>query len=82
MTPPRPNRRATDGNRNDTPRARQNRLIRMIAADPVLLGWLATSKARTLTAVAADLSAAGHADAAEAIARYAQQLTAGEVSPL
>jgi hypothetical protein len=79
--PARPNRRATDGGPADSPRARQRRLVRHIASDPVLVGWLATSKARTLAAVAADLSAAGHGDAAEMVARYAQRLTTGDLSP-
>jgi mevalonate kinase len=78
---PRPNRRATDLGPGDTPRARQARLVRMIAADPELVGWFATSKARTLNAVAAELSGAGHGDAAELVARYAQALASGDRSP-
>jgi hypothetical protein len=79
--PERPNRRATDGTRTDTPRARQRHLVRHITADPVLVGWLATSKARTLHAVAADLVAAGHGDAAELVQRWALDLAGGNRSP-
>lgn len=79
--PPRPNRRATDGGPTDTPRARQNRLVRHIAADPDLCGWLGTTKARTLYDVAADLAAAGHREAAELVQRRAARLASGEASP-
>lgn len=81
-TPERPNRRATDRGPADDPRARQRRLVRHIAADPVLLGWLATAKARTLYGLAADLEAAGFGDAAELVQRRADQLAHGEVPPL
>lgn len=81
QTPPRPNRRLTDGGRTDTPRARQGRLVRYIAADPALVGWLATSKARTLNDVAAQLVTAGHPDAAELVQRYALDLAGGGRSP-
>jgi hypothetical protein len=78
---PRPNRRATDGGPADAPRARQRRLVRHIMSDPDLVGWLATSKARTLNDVAAMLSGAGHGDAAELVQRYAQALASGDRSP-
>ena len=78
---PRPNRRATDGGPNDSPRARQRRLVRHIMSDPVLVGWLATSKARTLHAVAAQLAAAGHQDAADMVSRHAVRLATGDLSP-
>ncbi len=77
----RPNRRATDGGPADSPRARQRRLVLHIMADRELVGWLATSKARTLHAVAADLSAAGHGAAADLVHRYAQRIASGDVSP-
>jgi hypothetical protein len=79
--PARPNRRATDGGPADSPRARQRRLVRHIASDPVLVGWLATSKARTLSHLAAELTAAGHQAAAELVQRKANALTSGELSP-
>jgi hypothetical protein len=79
--PPRPNRRATDGGPADSPRARQRRLVRHIAADPELIGWLATSKARTGWGVAAMLSGTGHGSAAELVTRYAQALASGDRSP-
>jgi len=77
----RPNRRATDGGASDTPRARQRRLVRHISSDPELVGWLATTKARTLNDVAAMLSGSGHGAAAELVARYAQAMTSGDRSP-
>jgi hypothetical protein len=55
--------------------------VRHISSDPELVGWLATTKARTLNDVAAMLSGAGHGDAAELVARYAQALTSGDRSP-
>ena len=79
--PERPNRRLTDGTRLDTPRARQNRLVRVIASDPVLVQWLATTKARTLHEVAASLATLGHHDAAEVVRRRADSLGAGDASP-
>jgi hypothetical protein len=78
---PRPNRRATDRGPDDTPQRRQRSLVRHIVADPVLVGWLATSKARTLHTVAAQLTAAGHKDAADMVSRYAIRLATGDVSP-
>jgi len=78
---PRPNRRATDAGPADSPRARQRRLVRHIMADPELIGWLATTKARTLYDVAAVLSGAGHGDAAEIVHRYAAELASGDRSP-
>lgn len=78
---PRPNRRATDRGPGDDPRARQRRLVRHIASDPVLVGWLATSKARTLHAVAAELTREGHKEAADLVSRYAIRLATGDVSP-
>lgn len=78
---PRPNRRATDRGPGDTPRARQRRLVRHIAADPELVGWLATTKARTLHDVAAALTGAGHREAAEFVTRYALALANGDRSP-
>lgn len=81
-TPERPNRRATDRTPLDAPRARQGRLVRMIAADPVLVDWLATSKARTLLDVAAVLTEHGHRDAAELVRQYGDDLTSGRRSPL
>jgi hypothetical protein len=80
--PPRPNRRATDGGPADSPRARQHRLVRHIAADPVLLAWLATSKARTLYDVAALLTTAEHPDAAELVRQRADAIASGLISPL
>lgn len=55
--------------------------MRHISADPELVGWLATTKARTLNDVAAMLSGEGHGAAAELVARYAQALTSGDRSP-
>lgn len=81
-TPQRPNRRATDRTPTDTPRARQRRLVRHISADPVLVEWLAISKARTLYGLAADLEAAGFGGAAELVQRRADALAHGEASPL
>ena len=78
---PRPNRRATDGGPEDDPRARQRRLVRHISRDPVLVGWLATSKARTLHSVAAQLAAAGHREAADMVSRHAVRLATGDLSP-
>jgi hypothetical protein len=78
---PRPNRRATDGGPEDNPRVRQRRVVRMISSDPVLVDWLATTKARTLHAVAAELTAAGHRDAADMVSRYAVRLATGDLSP-
>jgi hypothetical protein len=78
---PRPNRRATDGGPDDSPRARQRRLVRHISSDPVLVDWLATTKARTLHAVAAELTAAGHREAADMVSRYAVRLATGDLSP-
>jgi hypothetical protein len=78
---PRPNRRATDRGPDDDPRGRQRRLVRHISGDPVLVGWLATSKARTLHTVAAQLTRAGHKDAADMVSRYAIRLATGDVSP-
>lgn len=80
--PRRPSRRAEDGSRLDDPRLRQRRLVRFIAADPDLLAWLGTSKARTLHNVAVEVAAAGHAEAAEMIRAYAERLTTGEVDSL
>ena len=77
----RPNRRATDRGPADTPRARQRRLVRHISADPELVAWLGTTKARTLQDVAAHLSAAGHGPAAELVQRRADALASGHVSP-
>jgi hypothetical protein len=77
----RPSRRATDGGPADSPRARQGRLVRHIRSDRVLVEWLATSKARTLHTVAAQLSAAGHKEAADMVSRHAVRLATGEVSP-
>lgn len=77
----RPNRRATDGGPADSPRARQRRLVRHISADPALVGWFATSKARTLNDVAALLSEQGHGAAADLVQRYAVELTTGDRSP-
>lgn len=79
--PHRPNRRAEDGGPLDSPRARQRRLVRHISADPDLVGWLGTSKARTLHNVAAQLSQAGHGAAAEIVQRRADDLASGNVSP-
>jgi hypothetical protein len=78
---PRPNRRATDGGPADSPRARQRRLVRHIQGDPELTAWLGTTKARTLSSLAADLSAAGHGAAAELVQRRADALASGDVSP-
>jgi hypothetical protein len=78
---PRPNRRATDGGPDDSPRARQRRLVRHISADPELIAWLGTTKARTLHNIAAELSAAGHVAAAELVSRRAIDLATGNVSP-
>lgn len=78
---PRPNRRATDGGPLDSPRARQRRLVRHISADPDLIAWLGTTKARTLHDAAAMLSSAGHGAAAELVERYALALANGERSP-
>jgi hypothetical protein len=50
-------------------------------ADPVLVGWLATTKARTLHDVAAALHGAGHGEAAEFVTRYAIALANGDRSP-
>jgi hypothetical protein len=52
-----------------------------ITNDPALIAWLATSKARTLHDVAAQLSGAGFGDAAELVQRRADALASGEVSP-
>lgn len=79
--PERPNRRLTDGGPLDTPRARQRRLVAHISADRVLIGWLGTSKARTLHNVAAELASAGHREAAELVHRRADDLSTGNVSP-
>jgi hypothetical protein len=79
--PHRPNRRATDGGRTDTPRARQRRLVAHISGDPELVAWLATSKARTLHGLAAELAGAGHRDAAEIVSRRARELADGTASP-
>jgi hypothetical protein len=81
-TPPeRPNRRITDGGPTDTPRARQGRLVRFISGDPILVDWLATSKARTLMHVAAQIGRAGHPEAAELVRQHADDLTSGKTSP-
>jgi hypothetical protein len=80
--PPRPSRRATDSGPADSPRARQRRLVRHIAADPVLVEWLATRTARTLYGLAAELTAAGQGDAAELVQRRADAYAHGEVPPL
>jgi hypothetical protein len=53
----------------------------MIAADPELVGWLATSKARTIAHIAAELTAAGQKDAAELVQRKADALSHGDISP-
>lgn len=79
--PERPNRRLTDRTPLDSPRARQNRLVRHISADPVLVEWLATSKSRTLHEAAAALTEAGHPEAAELVRQRADALAAGAVSP-
>lgn len=81
MTDTRPNRRATDGGPADSPRARQRRLVVHIQHDPALIVWLGTTKARTLHDVAAQLSAAGHGDAAELVSKRARDLASGNVSP-
>lgn len=78
--PSHPRRRLTDLGPGDSPRARQGRLVRFIAADPDLTAWLGTTKARTLHAVAADLVAAGYADAAEIVSRRARDLADGTAS--
>lgn len=78
----RPNRRLTDLGPNDTPRARQRRLVAHISGDRVLLDWLAISKARTLHNIAAELAGDGHKDAAELVVQRARDLEAGNVSPL
>jgi hypothetical protein len=77
----RPNRRATDGGAADSPRARMGRLVRHISGDPVLVGWLATSKARTLYGIAADLVSVGHPEAAELVRRRANDLASGTEQP-
>ena len=77
----RPNRRATDGGPADSPRARQRRIVVHIQSDPALIAWLGVSKARTLHDVAAQLSGAGHGEAAELVARRARDLASGNVSP-
>jgi hypothetical protein len=90
MTSPQPDRRAAapharrfdDLGPTSSPRARQARLVRHIASDPDLLGWLATSKARTLLSLAADLAAAGYDEAAELTRQRAEELTVGVVFPL
>jgi hypothetical protein len=58
------------------------RVVRHIAADPVLVGWLATTKARTLHDVAAQLVEHGHPEAAELVRQYGDDLTSGKRSPL
>lgn len=78
---PRPARRFDDLGPGSSTRARQARLVRHIAADPDLIGWLGTSKARTLHAVAAELAAAGHGEAAEIVRQRADDLQTGVVSP-
>jgi hypothetical protein len=77
----RPSRRATDVGPADAPKERIRRLIRHVAADPVLAAWLADSKARTVHRLAADLAAAGYREAAEMARAYAEGLTHGGVSP-
>lgn len=77
----RPSRRFDDLHPGSSARARQGRLVRHIAADPDLLGWLGTTKARTLHAVAADLAAAGHHEAAELVRQRADDLQTGVVPP-
>jgi hypothetical protein len=79
--PSRPKRRLTDGGPGDTPRARQGRLVRHITADPDLIAWLATTKARTLHNIAADLVSAGHPEAAEIVSRRAREIADGTASP-
>lgn len=53
----------------------------MIAGDPDLVAWLATTKARTLHESAARLVSAGHRDAAELVRLHADALTTGNRSP-
>jgi hypothetical protein len=77
----RPARRATDVGPADSPKERIRRLIRHIAADPVLAGWLADSKARTVHRLAADLAAAGQPEAAALARAFADGLVHGGVSP-
>lgn len=78
---PRPNRRALDGGPLDSARLRRRRLVRHIAADPELVGWLGGSKARTLHSAAARLSEAGHKEAAELVRHMADDLASGHMSP-
>jgi hypothetical protein len=78
----RPNRRATDRGPADSPLARQRRVVRMIAADPVLVQWLATLHARKLHEVAADLTAAGHDAAAELVHQRADAVACGKLPAL
>jgi hypothetical protein len=78
---PRPSRRATDVGPADAPRERIRRLIKHIASDPVLAGWLADSKARTVDRLAADLTAVGQPEAAELARAFANGLRHGGVSP-
>lgn len=77
----RPNRRLTDGNRNDTPKARQARLIRAIASDPVLLNWLGGLIARILDRAATDIAIDGRIDCANAVRTRADQYRSGAISP-
>ena len=80
--PGHPARRFDDLGPGSSVRARQARLVRHIAADPDLVEWLGTSKARTLYTLAADVAAAGHPDAAELIRQRAEELQRGAVFPL
>jgi hypothetical protein len=77
----RPNRRATDRVPGDTPENRRRRLIRHISADPVLVRWLADSKARTLDGIADNLKRRGKTEAAAELWRAASALRTGELSP-
>lgn len=78
--PTHPQRRVSDRHRTDSPRVRQNRLVRHIAADPVLIQWLAVSKSRTLHEAAAALASEGFSDAAELVRKRADRLASGEAS--
>jgi Flp pilus assembly CpaE family ATPase len=77
----RPSRRSTDVGPADSPKERIRRLVKHIAADPVLAAWLADSKARTIGRLAADLSAAGYKEAADLAHQFANGLRHGGISP-
>jgi hypothetical protein len=67
----RPNRRLADRGRQDSPAQRQRHIALVIAADPVLVSWLAGQRARALDDAAHLLDLAGQDKAAAIVRREA-----------